>query len=174
MISTKSDIKYISFLFLDRHAVGKSLPLVDKVQNWFLLLSKTQNGYLMTKFTRKIKLCDNTGDDLDIIPGTPIVIFAWGEQVVPNEILYHEANRGSKSIPLISSLNQYVNLQTNQLEMAEFRVDVSSVHYYYILNIINFILEKNFRDQCPMAKIQTIFVSYFSCHLTGQIKNDIF
>lgn len=84
------------------------------------------NNYSITKFTRKIKLCNNLGgEDLDIEQGTPHVIFAWGTKKSESDISYHDTtNRGSQVIPLISSLNLKVDLNINQLETKEYRVNV--------------------------------------------------
>lgn len=84
------------------------------------------NNYSITKFTRKIKLCNNLGgEDLDIEQGTPHVIFAWGTKKPESDISYHDTtNRGSQVIPLISSLNLKVDLNINQLETKEYRVNV--------------------------------------------------
>ena len=112
---------------IDRHAAGPGTPEIDQLQNWFLLMSKTQNGYLITKFTRKIKLCDNSGDDMDIVPGIQTVIFGWNNEQPKNDLpAYHgNTNRGQNKMPLISSLNQFVSLSANQkTETVDFRVDV--------------------------------------------------
>ena len=109
--------------FTDRHIADRSV-LQDKTQNWFLLTSSIVNGYSVTKFTRKIKACDSTGEDMDITTGTPFVIFAWGDPTT-SDISYHGATkRGSKAIPLISSLNLNVRIDMNQVETLDFRVNV--------------------------------------------------
>ena len=101
---------------------GKVKPAISTMQKWFPLLTKSQDGYLISKSTRKIKLCDTTGQHLDIEVGTPSIIFARG-LLVNGDISYHN-DRSTKSLPLISSLNTVVNLNTNQLETTDFRVNV--------------------------------------------------
>ena len=103
---------------------GKVKPSISTTQKWFPLLTKSQDGYLISKSTRKIKLCDTTGQHLDIEVGTPSIIFAWGSNLANGDISYHGFNRSTKSLPLISSLNTVVNLNTNQFETTDFRVNV--------------------------------------------------
>lgn len=112
--------------FTDRHVLDQRIiPTIDKTQNWFHLSTKIQDGYIMSKFTRKIKLCDTTGEDLDIEKGTPFVIFAWGDTFNNNDAAYHGAsNRGVKTVPLISSLNRISKIKMNEVEMIDFRVNV--------------------------------------------------
>ena len=112
------------FLFQDRYITPEKTVLVDKIQNWFLLSSIKFNNYSITKFTRKIKICDNTNQDMDILSGTPFIIFAWSTTNPTDDISYHFSNRGSTVAPLISSLNLKVNLNTTQLETIEYRVNV--------------------------------------------------
>ena len=112
--------------FTDRNIkTQKQLPTVDTVQNWFSLLTILKDGYTIAKFTRKIKICDAKGDDLDIESGTPYVIFAWSNTLSNNEISYHGVNRGSKTLPLISSLNLKAQIDMSQVETIDFKVDVS-------------------------------------------------
>ena len=87
-------------------------------------MSKTLNGYLITKFTRKIKLCDNSNEDLDIVPGVQTVIYAWSSEQPQNDQPAQHTYRSSCKMQLISSINQVVALNANQLEKAEFLVDV--------------------------------------------------
>lgn len=111
--------------FTDRHTKDKkALPQVDSIQNWFPISTVIKDGVTIAKFTRKIKICDKTGEDLDIQSGTPYVIFAWGNSLVNNEISYHGSNRGSKTLPLISSLNLKPNIDMSQVETLDFKVNV--------------------------------------------------
>lgn len=92
--------------FTDRHIIDRNV-LIDKQQDWFLLKSTKNDGYIIIQFTRKIHTGDPNGEDLDIEPGTPQVIFAYNPVVPTDDIFYHgSTNRGSASVPLISSLNQ--------------------------------------------------------------------
>jgi hypothetical protein len=97
------------------------------VQNWFSLNATFTDGYLISKFTRKIKLCDKSGEDLDIEMGTPHVIYAWSQVFNKNEITYHgHENRGSRVVPLISSLNSESSIDFNKTDIVEYRVNVSN------------------------------------------------
>ena len=111
--------------FTERNTNGGTItPAISIKQEWFPLLTKSQDGYLISKSTRKIKLCDTTGQHLNIDAGTPHVIFSWGSNFVNGDATYHGTNRSSKSLPLISSLNKVVNLNMSQIEMTDFRVNV--------------------------------------------------
>ena len=113
--------------FTDRNIKSKNEPpRIDRVQNWFLLSAMIKDGYVISKFTRKIKLCDATGEDLNIEPGTPYLIYAWGEKFTNNDISYHGvSNRGSKTVPLIARSNYKSAIDTKEIEMVDFRVNVS-------------------------------------------------
>ena len=74
-------------------------------------------------FTRKIKICDKSNEDMDIPDGTPFVIFSYGTKFTDGDISYHDF-RGTKSIQFTSSLNAKVDIDMSQVETAEFRVDV--------------------------------------------------
>ncbi len=113
--------------FTDRHIKTKSEPpRKDTVQNWFLLYSTFKDGYTIAKFTRKIKLCDATGEDLNIESGTPYVIFAWGDSFENSDISYHgPTSRGSKTVPLIARSNTKSEINMNEIEIVDFKVNVS-------------------------------------------------
>lgn len=112
--------------FTDRHINGRRV-LVDQVQNWFPILVTSRDGYVVAKFTRKVKICDKTGEDMDIPDGTPFVIFAYGTSFgADGDIAYHDF-RGTKSVQLLSSLNIKVDLDMSQVETMEYRVDVNTI-----------------------------------------------
>lgn len=120
-----------SYHFSDRHTTSqRKLPQVDTVQNWFPISTFVREGYTIARFTRKIKICDTQNEDLDIQSGTPYIIFAWSNTLSNNEISYHGANRGSKTVPLISSLNLKPDLNMNEVETIDFTVNVISNFYY--------------------------------------------
>ena len=78
---------------------------------------------------------------MDILSGTPFLIFAWSTKNPGNDISYHSSNRGSTVAPLISSLNLKVTLNTSQLETIEYRVNVSYIRnfkYFYNFFFYNF------------------------------------
>jgi hypothetical protein len=108
--------------FTDRHIVEKSV-IINKAQNWHPILVTSKNGYLVAKFTRKIKICDKTNQDLDIPTGTPYVIFAYGNNFANGDIAYHDF-RGSKTLPLISSLNNVIDIDMSTVKTADFRLNV--------------------------------------------------
>ena len=109
--------------FTDRHIRGRDV-IVDQVQNWMPLLVTSKDGFLVAKFTRKIKICDKSNEDMDIPDGTPFVIFAYGTKFSSNgDIAYHDF-RGTRSVQLTSSLNQKIDIDMSQVQTAEFRVDV--------------------------------------------------
>jgi hypothetical protein len=111
-------------VFSDRHISGRQV-LVDKEQNWFPLNATFVDGYLISKFTRKIKLCDKSGEDMDITVGTPHVIYAWSTNFNKDEIVYHgPANRGSRVVPLISSLNVKTDMNNPKTVLTDYRVNV--------------------------------------------------
>jgi hypothetical protein len=109
--------------FSDRHIENDTRVLIDKKQDWRELSTSIRDGYLVSKFTRKIKICDKDGEDMDIPNGTPFVIFAYG-QVVNGDIAYHRDSRGTRSVPLISSLNEKIQLDMRQIQTVDFRVNV--------------------------------------------------
>jgi hypothetical protein len=114
--------------FSDRNTKNGRTLTMDQTQNWFPLTVKTVDGYTIAKFTRKIKLCDSTNEDRDIESGTPYVIYAWGNTVVTSDATYHGAtNRGSKTVPLITTLNTKVNVNMNEVEIIDFRVNVKFI-----------------------------------------------
>ena len=112
--------------FTDRHIRDRNV-IVDQVQNWFPILVTNRNGYLVAKFTRKIKICDKSGEDMDIPDGTPLVIYAYGSKFGPNgDITYHDS-RGTKSVQLTSSLNTKIDIDMSQVQTQEYRVDVNFI-----------------------------------------------
>ena len=114
---------------------GKVTPTINTKQLWFPLLTKTQDGYLISKSTRKIKLCDTTGQHKDIDAGTPHVIYSWGSNFVSGDAAYHGTKRSTKSLPLISSLNSAVNLNMSQITTTDFRVNVNVKNFLRISHI---------------------------------------
>ena len=127
--------------FTDRHinAFPDRTRHVDKEQNWFPLKVMVKDGYTIAKFTRKIKICDTTNEDMDIEPGTPFIIYAWGDKFdSSNDAAYHGSNRGSKTVPLITSLNLKVDVDMNEVEITDFTVNV-----YYNFFSLTYLLKAN-------------------------------
>lgn len=121
-----------TYHFTDRHIKGREV-IVDQTQNWFPISIFSKDGYLVTKFTRKIRICDETNQDLDIPTGTPMTIFAFGTILIDDDIGYHGMNRGTKSVPLISSLNTAAKLDLDEIDQVEYRVNVNLI---YLKNLI--------------------------------------
>lgn len=118
--------------FTDRHIVDRSV-LIDAVQNWYPLFVCAQEGYLIAKFTRKIRICDETNEDMDIPDGTPFVIFAYGTSFGDQDIAYHGSeSRGTRSVQLTSALNALVEIDMSQMETIEFRVNVGIYKPFFI------------------------------------------
>lgn len=112
--------------FTERNTLaGLVTPAINKEQVWTPLLTKALDGYLISKSTRKIKMCNTTDERLDIEAGTPHVIFAWSDNFANNEAAYHGNNRNSKTLPLLSSLNLKINLNMSQVVTTDFRVNVN-------------------------------------------------
>jgi hypothetical protein len=109
--------------FTDRHIKNRDV-IVDKTQNWLPLGVTTKDGFLVARFTRKIDICDKSGEDMDIPDGTPFVIFAYGTRFNNNgDIAYHDF-RGTASVQLTSAINLKIDLDMSQVETTEYRVDV--------------------------------------------------
>lgn len=113
-----------TYHFTDRHIRGRKV-IVDQTQNWFPISVFQKDGYLVTKFSRKIRICDESNEDLDIPTGTPKTIFAFGTILIDDDIGYHGMNRGIKSVPLISSLNNVAKFNLDEVDQVEYRVNVS-------------------------------------------------
>ena len=113
-------------MFVDSHTESQKVVITDKAQNWKQLFYSNTNGVTTVIFTRKIKICEQVGSEVNInIEATSYVIYSWGSGV-PG---YHGANRGSKSTPLLSSLNQASPPNLTGAETADFRVNVKKHKY---------------------------------------------
>ena len=113
--------------FTERNTnAGLVKPKINVEQKWTSLMTKSQDGYLISKSTRKIKQCDSTGEHIDIEKGTPHVIYAWSDQFSNGDIAYHQTNRSTRNLPLVSVLKS-IDDQTyfDNLETTDFFVNVS-------------------------------------------------
>jgi len=108
--------------FTDCHTENSKVVITDVAQNWKKLFYSNTNGVTTVIFTRKLKICSQVGSEVNInIEPTGYVIFAWGNGV-PG---YHGANRGSRSLPLLSALNgQASKIEMNEITIADFNVTV--------------------------------------------------
>ncbi|KAI1897239.1 hypothetical protein AGOR_G00081260 [Albula goreensis] len=85
-----------STYFSDRHAVGNSLPLVDRQQSYTLLSLNEANGQTAMRFQRALQTCDNDDVPISTSPIKLIYAFGWTD-----EIRYHSSRRGTKEINLL-------------------------------------------------------------------------
>lgn len=117
--------------FKDSHSSASGYKVsIDTVQNWKRLFYSRVNGATTVIFTRALKICvssvDQLADEVNInIEPSSHVIWAYGDSFRNNFPGYHASNRGSKSLPLLATLNQRVELDMTQIEEAEFVVDVN-------------------------------------------------
>ncbi|XP_043076102.1 DBH-like monooxygenase protein 2 homolog isoform X1 [Puntigrus tetrazona] len=113
--------------FTDRHAVGTSIPLVDKQQNYKLLSLTESDGKTVMKFQRSISYCDE--NDLPIT-GLPMkLIYAYGET---DEIAYHGNRRGTKELNLLKYMPQSNPPNSNffDITMVNFTVPANQTYYH--------------------------------------------
>jgi len=113
--------------FKDSHTENSKTVITDVAQNWKRLFYSNTNGVTTVLFTRKLKICSQVGSEVNInIEPTAYIIFAWGNGV-PG---YHGANRGSRSLPLLSALNgQALKIEMNEVVTANFNVTVRTKNY---------------------------------------------
>ncbi|XP_043075759.1 DBH-like monooxygenase protein 2 homolog [Puntigrus tetrazona] len=113
--------------FTDRHAVGKSIPLVDKQQNYKLLSLTNSDGKTVMKFQRSISSCDE--NDLPITDLPMKLIYAYGDT---DEIAYHSNRRGTKELNLLKYMPQSnpPNKKYFDMTMINFTVPANQTHYH--------------------------------------------
>ncbi|XP_043075757.1 DBH-like monooxygenase protein 2 homolog [Puntigrus tetrazona] len=113
--------------FTDRHAVGTSIPLVDKQQNSKLLSLTESDGKTVMKFQRSITSCDE--NDLPITDLPMKLIYAYGET---DEIAYHGNRRGTKELNLLKYMPQSNPPNSNffDITMANFTVPANQTYYH--------------------------------------------
>lgn len=118
--------------FTDRHATDMRTVLIDQIQNAFLLYYSQENGFTTVIFTRKLKICNFNPVDIpiDINPGPQYLVYAWGTNLLNNNIRYHGSNRSSTSIPLTNVLNAKVNYNSSEIETVDYTVNVSGPKLY--------------------------------------------
>ncbi|RNA26714.1 DBH monooxygenase -like protein [Brachionus plicatilis] len=108
----------------DTHAISKSAPLVDDVQNWELLDASENEGYTILKVKRKLRTCDN--DDIEIRMETQRLIFAWSDSDPEGEHgwTYHFGNRRIKSVVLLNFLDETNLISDSEIShVFESRID---------------------------------------------------
>jgi hypothetical protein len=113
-----------SYYFKDSY-VKKNVVYSDHQQNWFPLMVKQQASVLVAKFTRKIKLCDSNGEDFDITDGTPRVLAALGYDKFHPNLKGATFTHSVQSINLINRINEKIILKSDEILIADFRVNVN-------------------------------------------------
>lgn len=74
----------VCFLKQDTHAVDRSEPLVDEMQDWYLIDAQKTDGYTIFKIKRPLKSCDDK-NDIEIKKETNYLIFAWNQKIPVND-----------------------------------------------------------------------------------------
>ncbi|KAK9956808.1 hypothetical protein ABG768_014518 [Culter alburnus] len=113
--------------FTDRHATGKSIPLVDQKQNYKLLSLNESDGKTVMKFQRSIKSCDE--NDLPITDIPMKLIFAYGQS---DDIRYHSNRRGTKEVNLLKYMPRVnpPNSKYFNMTMVNFTVPANQTYYH--------------------------------------------
>lgn len=64
--------------FKDSHTENSKTVITDVAQNWKKLFYSNTNGVTTVVFSRKLKICNQVGSEVNInIEPTAYVIFAW-------------------------------------------------------------------------------------------------
>lgn len=130
--------------FTDRYLVDHRAAKINSDQKWFNLYTAYRNGYLISKFTRKLKVCDPANHHLDIIPGLNYIVFAFGSNFTNDgDIMYHGPNRGSKQLELISTTYKPVNLDMKDIKTIDYRVNVK-INLSLIIKLLFFFYNVSF------------------------------
>ncbi|CAD5114492.1 DgyrCDS3617 [Dimorphilus gyrociliatus] len=90
--------------FEDRHAVAKSKPIKDKLQDWEVIVAKEVGDHVIYKIKRKLQTCDPE-EDREIKPGTVRLIWAYGSITSGTDYLTQHSDstkRGTRSVQLIA------------------------------------------------------------------------
>ena len=105
----------------DTHAVSRSAPKVDPVQDWKLIEGAQSNGYTILKYKRPLKSCD-TEHDIEIKKETNYMIFAWNPRDPVNENWEYHGNNRRIAVDMLlnfKSKDQHIELLIEESEMAE-------------------------------------------------------
>ena len=113
----------------DRHIDANYNILVDTVVNWKQLFYGQTGGVTTFIFTRKLKVCNPNQPiseiNLEVAP-TSYVIYASGAVVNNSPVKHLTANRGSKSLPLLTA-NKKVSLDGVPLTTQDFNVNAKFI-----------------------------------------------
>ncbi|XP_061098639.1 DBH-like monooxygenase protein 2 homolog [Conger conger] len=115
-----------STYFTDRHAVGNSLPLVDKRQSCTLLSLTEGDGQTTMKFRRPMKSCDD--EDFLISASLINLIYAFG---LTDEIENHASRRGTKKLNLLKYSPRTNPLSSNYFDLRASNFTIPAVHTHY-------------------------------------------
>ncbi|KAG8191052.1 hypothetical protein JTE90_029492 [Oedothorax gibbosus] len=96
----------------DRHAYKNGLPALDEQQDWHLLNGFENATHTVIQFNRKFDTCDE--QDLAITNDTARVIYAYhaSDPLTDEVFLYHNKDRGSRSLTLLQPMNIKQELPT--------------------------------------------------------------
>ncbi|XP_048063469.1 DBH-like monooxygenase protein 2 homolog [Megalobrama amblycephala] len=113
--------------FTDRHATGKSIPLVDQKQNYKLLSLTESDGKTVMKFQRSLESCDE--NDLPITNLPMKLIYAYGQS---DDIVYHSNRRGTKEVNLLKYMPRVnpPNSKYFDVTMVNFTVPDKQTYYH--------------------------------------------
>ncbi|XP_056620191.1 DBH-like monooxygenase protein 2 homolog isoform X2 [Triplophysa dalaica] len=113
--------------FTDYHAVGNSMPVVDKQQDYKLLSLTQSDGQTVMKFQRSIKSCDE--NDLPITTNPIKLIYAYG---LTADIKYHSNRRGTKEVNLLRYMPKVTPTDSKffDMVMVNFTVPAEQTHYH--------------------------------------------
>ena len=98
----------------------KTKPIIDKIQDWFLVDAKEVDGYTILKIKRSLITCDKD-DDIDIKKETSYLLFAWNDNdpvTGENDWGYHGKNRRIKVDMLLGFKNEDADFDDQELKEA--------------------------------------------------------
>ncbi|KAI7800157.1 DBH-like monooxygenase protein 2 homolog [Triplophysa rosa] len=117
--------------FTDRHAVGNSMPVIDKQQDYKLLSLTESDGQTVMKFQRSIKSCDEY--DLPITTLPIKLIYAYGQT---DDITYHGTRRGTKEVNLLRYMPRLTPPDSKYFDMIMVNFTVPANQTYYHCKIM--------------------------------------
>ncbi|KAG9347234.1 hypothetical protein JZ751_004801 [Albula glossodonta] len=115
-----------STYFSDRHAVGNSLPLVDRQQSYTLLSLNEANGQTAMRFQRSLQTCDDDDVPISTSPIKLIYAFGWTD-----EIRYHSSRRGTKEINLLQYSPRTSPQSTSYFDIRANNFTIPPKHTHY-------------------------------------------
>ncbi|KAJ8410221.1 hypothetical protein AAFF_G00202020 [Aldrovandia affinis] len=145
-----------STYFSDRHAVGLSLPLVDKKQSCTLLSLNETDGQTTMKFQRPLQSCDD--DDFHITPYPIHLIYAFGQT---DEIRYHSGRRGTKEVNLLKYSPRTNPPTSDYFDMRANNFTIPHVHTHYHCWIIK---TPSFGAKHHIYRIEPIIMNHGFVH----------